>query len=573
MAAFAAGCLGCTQSPEGANEPVEIDLTSLPLVFIDDRAEETARHRQGTDGPGLLLAPGSTLELYPVLPARATLRFDLPAAAQADGLRIAIADEQGWKSPAVERLSDSQRRIPLGQIRAGPVRLRIENAGSQPVSWLRPRIKGFERWVPPSVPRPRSSRKPNVLLYVVDTLRADRLSLYGYERPTSPALERLAEKAIVFEQAYAPSSHTIPSISALFASRMPSELSGRLDRESAPDTLAEAFRQHGYRTAAFQANFLLTTNHGYDRGFDTYRLFRTAERPNYVNAEFLHGQVEKWLDEGPAEPFFLYVQTMDVHSPYEAPAPFGEMFLGAPPPLPPELTDGLDESELDRLRSFNDAANPDRYDGGVAYADHQIGQLMAALEVRGLRERTIVVITSDHGEPLWQRGEFRHGMSLHEELVRIPLMLSGPDIQGRRVADIVSLLDLGPTLLDLAGASAPASFLGATFARPRLAPVFAVGELPQVRKHETLSWFLRWGRWKLLVEEAAIRLYDLEEDPGETHDLSAARPARTRALLTQLHLLSPSIGRHSEPIPLGRGLSEEAQEELEEALRALGYVE
>jgi arylsulfatase A-like enzyme len=367
----------------------------------------------------------------------------------------------------------------------------------------------------------------------------------------------------------------MPSVSALMASRRASELRGRLVVGGpAERTLAEVFQGAGYATAGFQANLLLTTAGGFGRGFDTYELVGRATKDGLgkAGAGELHDHALDWIRAHRERPFFLYLQSMDVHFPYAPPAPFLEMF--AKPAHPPP-------GETAAARAFRERVaylSPDRYDGAIAYADMEIGRLFAALEEMGLAERTIVVLTADHGEPLGDRKEIFHGRSLWNELVRVPLVMWIPSQHGDvRVGEVVSHLDVAPTLADLAGLSVPPSFVGRSWLTPASSvhPPGATGELVKGGTFATIGWYAREGRWKVIFDpEKGARLFDIPADPGETRDVSAAHPELTRYL----------VGRATAMPPLPRGtavgsgtpqtgLSDEERRRRNEALRALGYVE
>jgi arylsulfatase A-like enzyme len=223
--------------------------------------------------------------------------------------------------------------------------------------------------------------------------------------------------------------------------------------------------------------------------------------------------------------------------------------------------------------------HPDRYDEAVAYTDHVFGRFVDALGELGLADRTIVVFTADHGEPLGQRGQLFHGTSLHEELVHVPLVMLLPAARrGARVGAVVSSMDLAPTLVDLAGIPTPQRFVGRSLlqSRTRQRPPSAFGEQPPFPwgpkvEGRPYLWYAREGRWKLLMDPNRVALYDLSTDPGESKDVSAERPIETGYL----------VGALTERVQLLRGgppagpaaLRPEARRKLDSALRALGYVE
>lgn len=580
-------------SPSGPPEPGARGPAGptweLPLAELG-HGRRNGRFAPLSPGPGggragdIVQAPDSVLELFFWPPAAS--RLVLEGGATDGALRVSAAAEGGAELEA-DLGGGAPWQVPLDRVAERPVRLRLANRSDRPRRWRRPRLRADLRPAPPILASTPSADEPppDVLLYVVDTLRADRLSLYGYGRPTSPELEELARRSHVFERAYAPGPHTVPSITSLFASRYPSELSGRLSPGGpARRTLAEAFREAGYRTAAFQANPLLFRSHGYARGFETYRTVR-GHGSRLARAEALHERVWKWLRSRPDGPFFLYVQSMDAHFPYDPPPEYARRF-GAPDPAAGRdaLLEGLTPEQRRAVRGVPTEvlrrsmwASPDRYDAAVAYADAEIGALLDRLREAGLDGRTVVAVTADHGEPLGQRGELRHGLSLHEELVHVPLILRLPgQREPRRLDEVVSLLDLGPTLLDLAGVPIPESFEGRSWLRPRDpgSPPLAVGARLEFRTNRPLGWFVRQGPWKLLLDADGAELFHLASDPLETTDVSERHPIAAGYLETELRRRSPAFARASpEPVALDEGLSEEERRKLDEALRALGYTQ
>lgn len=560
--------------------PVHLALAESAAVSIDGRIMPHER-RMIDDRPALVLEPGRAQSFFVALPSAAVLRFSSSDAPVPDQLHVEIAGDDDAGSVSVRAIGSGQFEADLSRTEPGPVEIRFESIADVLVTLLDPRIEGLtvSKRAPIAAAKMPDRSPYNVIVYVVDTLRADRLSVYGYERPTSPELERLARRGLLFENAYAPGSHTMPSISALFGSRMPSELQGRLTPDGpAETTLAESFHRAGYRTAAFQTNFVVLDSLGFARGFDTYDQLRHEHdgQLELYDAAELHAEIEAWLRQKPAEPFFLYVQSMDVHFPYDAPAPYGRMFLRDEHVALPdnEFVHGLNNEKRREVQAFADAWNPDLYDGGVAYADHYLGVLVDLIGELGLTDRTIVVVTSDHGEPLGDRGEFRHGYSLHEELVRVPLLMLLPGItSGERIGAVVSLMDLAPTLLDLTRQPIPASFAGTSMLATgsQATPRTAAGEQLMIPDQRTEGWYLRRGRWKLILDRDGHRaLYDVEADPRETRDLASEHPAIVGLLTSALIERSAALRGEVVAEPL---VGDQDYSDLERALRTLGYVE
>jgi arylsulfatase A-like enzyme len=308
-----------------------------------------------------------------------------------------------------------------------------------------------------------ASTRPNVLLIVVDTLRADHLGLYGYQRATSPTLDALAAEAAVFDNHVASSAQTVPSTLSLLLSLHPAEHGFRhlgpghfaQNRPRYPDELLflqEVFRDAGYATGAFVGNPFLKQESGFAQGFD--RFVFSEESGSVLTAAAI-----EWLGETRSldRPVFLYLHYFDVHSPYEPPAPYRDRFEA------PE--DGrlvYRNGPIADMRPQDLAATRALYDGGIAFVDDLIGELLGELRALELWGDSAVAITSDHGEEFLDHGGLGHGTSVFGELVRVPLILRDPTRpdSGRRVERLTHHLDLAPTLLRLASIDPPETFRG-----------------------------------------------------------------------------------------------------------------
>jgi arylsulfatase len=603
IAAVLVGCVAVLAAAgcDRAGGRVEIDLTTLGSGDIEGRrgplpvaGEPGARH--------LVQAPSGTLDLFLRLPPDAVLHFVLAPPLPAANFAVSVrgAKDEAMLTPSSRTMGEWQAG--LAPFAGEPVRLRLENRSQQAIAWVRPRVVGIDARLaatfPPEV-RPRT-RPINVILYVADAMRADHLSLYGYHRPTSPALAALVERGIVVEHAYATGPSTPNSIPSLFASRYPSEI-GPMVREggAARITLAEAFRAAGYRTAAFTANPLMLQGFGYARGFEHYEIVPYHEEAGGSRrpaAAEVHARVLGWLERQGTQPCFVYVHTMDTHDPYEPPPPFRGRFASAPGGEPREVRAPREKTaEMRRvaaerflpLPGVRERLDPDRYDESIAYVDHEIGALAAGLQGLGMAARTAFVVTADHGEALGPEddGTYLHSHSVFEELVRVPLVLVLPWLEGtRRVADPTSLLDLGPTLLDLAGLAVPGEFVGRSLLAPRAAlqPPAAVGErleppwnqgpVKTPGRSTVAEWFAREGPWKLILDRERAWLFHLPSDPKEMTDLSARRPDQVGYLTSVVRRTSPAF---DDGAASGGEVGVDAAERqrLNDALRTLGYVQ
>ena len=312
--------------------------------------------------------------------------------------------------------------------------------------------------------------QPDILLVVVDTLRADRLGAYGFPAATSPALDALAAEGVVFERAIAASTKTAPSISSLLTSRWVGRhsvgaLNGvtRLDGE---ETLALRLRAAGYATGAFVGNTVLQRRIGLDAGFDVYDDELPVAEPNRPDFfERPSGPTTEralaWLAAQGDRPVFLWLHAQDPHGPYTPPAPFDRAFpeLLRPDEAPlPLLTDDSGRGGIPAYQRVAEERRPSeytrRYAGEVAAFDASLGRLVAAFAKRG-RPR-VIAVSADHGESFGEGGVwFVHGHASTPELARIPLVLVAPGIDSGRRNELVHHVDVMPTLLELAGVAAP----------------------------------------------------------------------------------------------------------------------
>jgi len=425
--------------------------------------------------------------------------------------------------------------------------------------------------------------RPNVILVVLDTLRADRLGVYGARRPT-PFLDKLAEQSIVYDRAYAPSSWTVPSIASVFTAQYPSEHRVAVVMAVLPDdvtTLAEELRAAGYRTGAFSANIEITETAGFDQGFDT---FRTVFREPKDDAANLNLAALGWLNEigKSGEPIFMYLQYMEPHSPYrfhpnitpDDPPPFpgvwsdwvlaarvneGAFSIAEGKPLP-EIWKMTPE-ELARLAAL--------YDGEALYLDQALANLFTDLDRRGLLENALVIVTADHGEHLGEHGLLSHGNTLYEEVIRVPLLVRLPKPTSRHVREPVSIAGLAPAILGELGLPIPAGFhIPALPFDGKGASGFALSEVLKVKPD-----YLRLHRraligqtGKLLVlQDGSQAFIDLAADPAEDH------PLTDPPFAAELRRVMASLSEGSETATPHPGAPIDAA--TRERLRGLGYTD
>lgn len=429
--------------------------------------------------------------------------------------------------------------------------------------------------------------QPNdILVIVVDTLRADRLGRYGYGRGLTPVLDRLADRGARFAHAYAPASWTMPSVASLFTSRLPLQHQVRDFDSRLPDsevTIAERLQAAGFATAAFTANWRLSAKLGYAQGFAGWRgFFGSPGSPKKARGEVVRAAALEWAGEKPARgaPLrrFLYLHYMEPHAPLEPPADLRLRFAG-----------GVDADAMTRLNEWALVPDPRKeaisqqdtahlfalYDAEVAAIDAELGRLFEALEQRGLLEHTLVVVTADHGEEILEHGTFGHGYNLFNTTVHVPLLVAGPGIPaGRVVEENVSLIDVAPTLLEILGLPPEPRFEGRSLlpllrgaARP--APVDVVLQLPKnssafdLRAHQ--GGLVR-DREKLLVDIEGIgRRFDLAADPAEQHPIALPDDAPLR---TAYESATEDLAARQQPAEQKATIDEATKEKL----RALGYA-
>ncbi|MEN8165134.1 MAG: sulfatase, partial [Acidobacteriota bacterium] len=290
-----------------------------------------------------------------------------------------------------------------------------------------------------TVRRRNASEGPNVLFLRVDAVRADHCSLYGYERQTTPNLDRLGARSLVFDTAISPAAWTLPSVASMLTGKYSVKM-GAVDGfglRHKDVTLAELMVDEGLTTMAVSTNPLIGPSHAFDQGFETF-ILEPWERAAAVNRYF-----SKWLDTAESTQWFAYLHYIDPHDPYEAPPPF----LG-------QFSDRGYRGEFVRSKALNEIANTvnygidppfpvgdadleflrDRYDEEIRYWDSTLGQLIDDLERRNVLDRTIIVVVSDHGEEFADHGKFKHGKHLYQETINVPLLVSfpGSELVGRR---------------------------------------------------------------------------------------------------------------------------------------------
>lgn len=408
-------------------------------------------------------------------------------------------------------------------------------------------------------------RDCNVVMVSVDTLRADRLGAYGYDRPTSPHLDALARESVVFRDVLAQAPSTASSHRSLFMGRYVSE---HRNGEIEWPTLAGVLREHGWRTAAFVDGGKLTRAFGLDRGFEVYE---ESGRPENIAAgptgglPVLAPKALAWLRDHRGERSFLFLHTYEVHCPYVPPEPWKSQFTDGFEAR--FSTAGLCGNDFKRLRLDDRERRyvSDLYDAEIRTVDEQLGDFFEQLRQLGLLDRTVVVVLSDHGESLGERRKIGHNEVFDVQL-KVPLIVRVPSHRHAEVAAPVQLVDVMPTLLHALGVPYDFELSGRD-----LAPYVAGTEpAERLRLAETGKLNARSvrldRRWSLVTRQAGpFGLYDLASDPAEESNLLGQHPGRAKALQAALDELGFGWrGSREEPKHLSA--------EDEAKLRALGYV-
>lgn len=432
--------------------------------------------------------------------------------------------------------------------------------------------------------------KPNIVLITLDTVRADHLSLYGYSRPTTPNLDRWARQGVVFDNAIAPSSWTLPSHASMFTGLLPHQHGADWSNpvDTGRWTLAEVLRAYGYDTAGFFANpYYGPAGWGTGQGFQVFEDVSAFARHNLVatwagthllqpyyydhvrpdhldriSASEINRDVFRWYGHDSGHPFFLFVNYVDAHEPHIAPAPYNQRF-GRISRAVAEKGDRLMASEApltfqpqEQLSGLERRSLVDGYDNGLAYLDSELNELLRFLASQPDSSNTIVIITSDHGQAFGSHGFYGHGNSVYRELLHVPLIVLGPGVPaGLRIADTVTTRKLFATVLDLTlGIRQPfddnslARYWRSGF-KPDPDDGIAISELAPRKNGDPSYISLTTSEWQYIRDSQGHQeLYDWKESPAEDVNLAGSHPEQMQALEAFLRgRISSSLGPWVEP--------------------------
>ena len=511
-----------------------------------------------------------------------------------------LADAQSWEDAGVDLSTYAGRKVKL----------------SLETSSAKPGAVGF--WANPLLTTRAPAGRPNVLLYMIDTLRADHTSLYGYARDTTPYLKKLGAQGLVFDDCLAQATWTKPSVASLLTSLYSFTHAIRRDHDTIPQgstTLAEQLRAAGYVTASMVTNPLVGRLSGLQRGFDYLSEWQVAARylkeneDRATDSAGLNQVLFPWLDQHRDEPFFLYAHATDPHAPYRPPAGFEEKF--ANPAETPEFDRDFTrlkkialsqggfgvnramclKSGIDTERFIRRAM--DRYDGKILHNDWSIQQLASKLRQLGILDNTLIIVVSDHGEEFWEHGWTGHGQSLYQELAHGVLLLWNPKLipVPRRIGEPVQLIDVMPTVLDLLGIKIPAVLQGQSLAplamgQPfqRRGPVMTSRFAHPYSQHDELlpenhidSMALLDADWKLIYREKGkevgmnkVELYDHRADRGDTRNVAAQNPSEVAGMMARMGAWVEAQKQIRSA--LGPGVRAPLDQKTMDRLRSLGYL-
>jgi arylsulfatase A-like enzyme len=587
-----------------ADVPCAIEIDEIRVV----RASALARRKQeGDDGPfdraeiagesrRVLLSPapgiregtvqvpddGGTLQFgFGILPScwfkpGDGVTFRVSAADETDGKPVVLfqqyvnpkakADERRWFDATVSLAAHAGRSV----------RLKFETLEGESGAKGDPQFDDAV-WSSPIVASARRRAMPNVVVVLLDTVRADHTSLFGYRRETTPKLEALANESFVFPTAYAPAPETIESVMSIFTSQYPTthgviSFSNRLSRQTA--TLASALADAGYVTVGITEGGSVASDFGFDQGFDRYLdVTKSGVQPTRPHkfVEHSFGQAERFVRDTGDQPYFLFLHTYEAHTPYA-------------PPMKPErdwdsayrgpVGNSIDWPEVEKMLMAKQLQprSPDAthiealYDAGIHHADEWLGKFVDDLRASGRLDRTLLVVTSDHGEDMFDHLAIAtHGHSLYDELLRVPLVIRMPGAPADRakgrvtIPDTVSTLDVLPTIVDALGLTRVPRTQGKSF----LPLLEAQPMPPRAIFAEDQSFIVRyatrWGAEKWIesphIEEQPIvkqmrelldysrfngilkehEYYDLAADPKEVNNLAVSGREPSAECLRQFH--------------------------------------
>lgn len=544
--------------------------------------------------PQLLLRSGESLTWH--LPLQPEWHLVVRAKSQGDGaedarLTITAQGDDGTPQVLAQLKLGPQttaQRIPLSALSSGLFALRLHSAHREV---LLEQCELQQRHV--EMPKaPGRLNAQNIVVVLIDTLRADKLRAYNpASRVQTPFLDAFTPSAMVFTRPLAAENWTKPATASVLSGLYPQTHQSKTERNIVPNTvtlMSEHFQRLGWITAGFVANGYVSNKFGFQRGWDHWTNYVREGKVN--RAQAVADDVIAWLEKRPAnKPFFLYVHTIDPHVPYIPPNKYRALYDNDPyngiveprgtAKLLERIKGGLKLSDRDKVRLEA------LYDGEISYHDDHLQRMHDALKQQGLLEDTAFIVTSDHGEEFFEHNSVGHGHSMYQELLHVPLIVQLPgatDFAEPARCDVdVSHTDIMPTVCELTGTECPKDVEGES-----LVPLLR-GEHHVRYPSAAFSEFMdgqrvvRMGRWKLIVRGWRTTVFDLEQDPRETTDLSDLRPVSLAALKDALSLHLGRFDRYDNAAAATGSTATKARHkaadvvidsETRKQLEALGYM-
>ena len=586
-----------TRSVQGKRRSFAIDWVRLEDARTDEAGPVPERVVRGevvaggAKRSGIDLPPSASVDWFVEVPKDAWVAFDVASASGAGELLVSVQGDTAKGSSRRMRLEEkwAAYSVPLSSMAGEVVRVRLHNSGTSSVAVSGARVarKGA---TPIAIEKPAR----NVIVLLIDTLRASKLSIYNPKtRVKTPALDAFAAEGTVFERPQSPENWTKPSVASVLTSLHPATHGTKQDASKLPKSalmLSEVYKKAGFRTASFIANGYVSNAFGFDQGWDHYTNYIREKRN--TNAANVFGEAASWIEKNKDKRFFAYIQTIDPHVPYDPPDKYLKMY-------DPKPYNGKVQNRRTHLMLDDAKKNPKKYkfterdkdriealhDGEISYHDEHFGKFIAKLRELGLEHDTIIVITSDHGEEFQEHGSWGHGHSVYQELLGVPLLFRWPGVipAGARVGPVVSTMDIGPTVLEATGVAIPKQFEGRSllgFIRGDwpLGPYVAFSDFLDHRR------VIRGGDWKLIIRGNLSQvMFHLQSDPWEKKELDGRENPIAQRYLRTLH--GQFLGTQDRGAWLaanqatGKGkakrLSQEKQQmtpELCKQLVALGYI-
>jgi len=538
----------------------------------------------------IALSRKSTLRYHVLVPANGSLGFGVGVEGEGDApFSIAVtADGQPTTQLFTGMASGAwtDHKVDLSRFAGETVRvdLSAEGQGTGRLAWNSPRIL-----VPP-VPERKLEPAKNVVVVVIDTLRADKLRPFNPQtRVKTPAIDQFASDGAVFELAQAPENWTKPSVASILTGLHPQthqQKTGDAALPSSAELLSEHLQGEGFATGGFIANGYVSDRFGFDQGWDDYTNYIREEKS--TEAKDVFDDAGNWIEAHKDGRFFAYIQTIDPHVPYDPPGKYLQMYDPSEyaGQIKPRMTgDLLEKAKRNPPQVVFDASDKSRlealHDGEITKHDHFFGAFLERLSALGLANDTLIVVTSDHGEEFDDHGSWGHGHSVYQELLHVPLMFRLPNRvpAGTKVGEAVSTLDISATVTDLLGVPAMAhneghALVGLMLGEAPSRPAVAFSDFQDDRRVITT------GRWKLILRgNLTSTMFDLVADPLEKNQLDASAfpigRRYSRMLLGQFLGASDRGDWLSADQKGGTQLERENAEmddTIRDQLRALGYA-